>query len=123
MGSCLKMPVGNCDQCVHFAVCKLAEKWRNIKQTDGENCGLFQSLFNFEMVQKIRIAFLSASVQKEEDACGWNIGVFCYFVHFVAICVDYRNYGQRKNNKRGDFKLCKGSGALRRDEDLESRFI
>lgn len=61
----LKRPVGNCIDCNHFAVCKLAEQWKNQKQEENNNCGMYQNLSTFDIINSFTLASRNKELEKE----------------------------------------------------------
>lgn len=61
----LKRPVGNCIDCNHFAVCKLAEQWKNQKQEENNNCGMYQNLSTFDIINSFTLASRNIELEKE----------------------------------------------------------
>lgn len=56
----LAFPTGNCVDCMHFVVCKFAEQWKNVKQDDNHNCGLFQTVIDWKKLGE----FMDTNYQK-----------------------------------------------------------
>ena len=61
----LKFPVGNCIECFHFSVCKYAEKWKDVKQDENNNCGIYQNLSTFDIINSFTLASRNKELEKE----------------------------------------------------------